>query len=125
LYYTNNFALSFNIGEDANEKCAEKGNAVAIDPNGRCSVFGYVDQISIKAFDREIGKGLLLSYFGEVCDINPKIQKKINFYVVCDQKLSDFKLLDYNKCEINMKIDAPAGCKKFIRRKSSLVKVLR
>lgn len=123
MYYTNDFALSFNIGEDAGEKCAVNGNAVAIDPNGRCSVFGYKDKIFIKTFEREIGKGLLLSYFGETCDINPKVLKRINFYVICDQKLSEFNLLDYDKCEINMKIYAPAGCKKAVGRKSNVIKV--
>lgn len=123
MYYTNDFALVFNIGENVGEKCAE-GNAIGIDPNGNCVVYGREDRYFARTFQREIGSGLLLTYIGDACEINPKFTNKINFYIVCDKRNSDFKLIEYDQCEINMKIYSPAGCKTKIENDRTLFRVI-
>lgn len=123
LYYTNDFALNFNIGENVNENCAQ-GNAIAIDSNGKCTVYGNKDKYYARSFQREIGSGLLLTYIGDACEINPKFHNKINFYIICDKRNSDFKLIEYDQCEINMKIYSPAGCKTKIENGKNLIRVL-
>lgn len=103
--------MTFNFAKNADEKCA-KGAVVAKFVDGNCVVMGKQDNSYAKPFEYpDKSNGIIITYIGEKCLNSYTSNYKTHFKIICDEKVSEFRVTDVSSCEVNLEKRDPAGCK--------------